>query len=186
MNTKIFYELKLSMVEQLNSDAKKWMEWEEKTLPPALEILRHAMLLEHKTEEIIKMCELLSASNFFLSTDVKNLRPVERKLRTIINRLNKYVPYRFVFMEGAFARTFTIFATSHKEAWEKANDITINNYDGNILGVFCLTKDGEDVGSLNVMNGFFTEDTNKIRSIKATDWIPGWKPTDYSKTNNNQ
>jgi len=148
------------------------------TIQEVYDVLEDCIFFEYAPKDVIELCK-----------SIIDIRPVgkmpkdmdlyERKLMQaggLAKIIFEFTPYKFFFLGGATVEHRTLFARDHKEAWTKANEYCIGSFSGNVRGIFCLTKDGKDVGTLKNLEAMFTpKDTNTFQSVKAVDLLPEYK-----------
>lgn len=152
------------------------------TLKEATDLLEDCIFFEYAPNDIRKICELfIKKREAFKSTKPKDMTSYERRLIKVCGMaksIMEYTPYKFFFLGGAMAEHRTLFAKDHKEAWNKANEYCVESFDGNIRGILCLTKDGEDIGTLKNIGAMFTpmpEDPKEARGVRAVDLVPEYE-----------
>lgn len=146
-------------------------------------ILIDCFFYEYANENIIKLCNKLIEKRdvFKEGRHYKDLNEYERRFNSLCGRARvilEYTPYKFFFMGGATAEHRTLYAKSHIEAWNKANTYCIDSFGGNVRAIICLTKDGEDIGTLKNLEAMFApmpENPKEVRSVRAVDFIPNYK-----------
>ena len=101
---------------------------------------------------------------------------LKRKLHFICKHINEYKCYKFFFMGGGTCSTEGIYAITHQEAWEKVNDKIINEYGSIVRCTFCISIDGEDMGTLSNLESMFKpKEAGQINSVRADDLSTNWK-----------
>lgn len=160
----------LSLLETMNSID---------TLNEIYEIFEDCVFFEYAPKDVIELCnKMIDSRPTKMPKDMTSFERKHIRVAGLAKTIVEYTPYKFFFMGGAMAEHRTLFAKDHKEAWNKANEYCVESFGGNILGIFCLTKDGEDVGTLRNLAAMFepiTEGPNEVRSVRAIDLIPNYQ-----------
>lgn len=154
------------------------------TVKDVYDVLEDCIFFEYAPNDIRLLCaKMVEIKDDIKSTGKKpkDMGSYERKViqtAGLANSILEFTPYKFFFLGGAMAEHRTLFARDHKEAWNKANAYCVESFAGNIRGILCLTKDGEDIGTLKNMEAMFApipEDPKEVRGVRATDLVPEYQ-----------
>jgi len=147
-----------------------------------IDLLEDCIFFEFRPTIVRELCELMITK----FEEIKSKKPKEctaneRKLRKIgglARMLMEFTPYKFYFLGGAMGQHRTLYARDHREAWDKAHEYCNESLSGHVRGIFALTEDGKDVGTLKNLEAMFApipEDPKEIRSVRAVDLLPEYK-----------
>lgn len=149
------------------------------TIQEVYDVLEDCIFFEYASKDVMELCKTIIDIRP-MGKMPKDMSTYERKLMQtggLAKTIFEFTPYKFFFLCGATAEHRTFFARDHREAWTKANDYCIHSFGGNVRAVLCLTKDGEDIGTLRNLEAMFTPKQKKqeIHSVKAEDLVPKYK-----------
>jgi hypothetical protein len=143
--------------------------------------LEDALYMSFASINIKQLCTLITADiSIDVSKPFKDCTLFERKYRKMYfmaKQLLAYRAYRFCFMGGAMGETKTFYTDKgYVEVWNMVNKHITENMNGVVRAAYCISIDGEDVGTLNNFYSMFTDKIEgEINSIKADDLSADWK-----------
>lgn len=176
MNKRQIYEIdnrRTKLRKELESNT------EELTIEYIRKVMNDAILLDYFPDIIKKMIvkwkELITLKSLECTTEKDRVQYIRRQ-HNRYNHINKIDKYQFFFMSGGMAYTRYIYSEDHKDAWKKANNITEEEYGGNVRCVLCISINDKDTGTLHELKYMFKPKTKgRINSIKAEDLLIDWE-----------